>query len=343
LRAAILHGYVPQDASPDELDVMTQVESVEASLRRLGFETARVPFTLDMEAVREILAKSGPDVVFNLVESVEGRGRFIHLATTLLDGMCLPYTGSGNEAVFVTSSKTLAKGVMDMRAVPTPGWHTHESLKTTEPGLRLPGAYIIKSVWEHGSIGMDDASVVEGLTVGELLQEIAVRSEDYGQEFFAESYVEGREFNISLIEIGGGPVVLPPAEMLFEGYSPGERRILDYASKWDSSSGRYNGSRRTFDIDVRDKKLVSEIVEIAMRCWRFFGLNGYARVDFRVDRAGRPWVLEVNVNPCISPDAGFVAAAERHGMCFDEMVSAITDSAFLRAGKAGIRNITIKR
>jgi D-alanine-D-alanine ligase len=342
LKAAILHGYVPDDAPQDEQDVLTQVEAVGKSLRKLGFSTTSVPFTLDLSRAEDTLASIGPALVFNLVESVEGRGRFIHLATTLLDAMRVPYTGSGNEAVFTTSSKTLAKSIMDMWAIPTPKSHTAESLRGMEPGRALSGRYIVKSVWEHGSIGIDESSVVEVSTASGLMDEILRRSDDFGQEFFAESYIEGREFNISIIESDGGPMLLPPAEMLFEGYAEGERRILDYASKWDSASSRYNGSRRTFEAADRDRKLIAEITDIATRCWRFFGLNGYARVDFRVDRLGRPWVLEVNVNPCISPDSGFVAATGQAGMSFDEAVHRIVNSALERSGSRK-RNIILEK
>jgi len=334
LRAVILHGYVPPDAPPDEQDVLVQADMVEDCLCRYGYTVARVPFTFDLGRVRDELFEHEADIVFNLVESVEGRGRFIHLATTLLDAMCLPYTGSRNEAVFTTSSKTLAKSIMDMWAVPTPKWQTLETLAAVEPGRRMPGGYIIKSVWEHGSVGIDETSVMDAPTAGELYAGIHLRSEAHGQEFFAESFIDGREFNISLLESEGGPLVLPPAEMLFDGYSCGERRILDYASKWDGSSSRYNGSRRSFDFAERDRELLVEIRDLAARCWRFFGLNGYARVDFRVDRLGRPWVLEVNANPCLSPDAGFMAAAGRAGMDKDGVVRAIVEAGLAPSERA---------
>ena len=75
--------------------------------------------------------------------------------------------------------------------------------------------------------------------------------------------------------------------------------------------------------------LLDELAEIALTCWDLFALRGYARVDFRVDAANRPWVLEVNTNPCLSPDAGFVAAAERSGLTFEQVVEKVVAASQL--------------
>ena len=103
------------------------------------------------------------------------------------------------------------------------------------------------------------------------------------------------------------------AEMLFVDYPAGKRRIVDYAAKWHSGSFEFCNTVRRFEFDETDRPLLAQLEDIARTCWRLFGLRGYARVDCRVDTAGRPWVLEVNVNPCLSPDAGFAAAVERRG------------------------------
>jgi len=68
---------------------------------------------------------------------------------------------------------------------------------------------------------------------------------------------------------------------------------------------------------------LENLARIALECWRAFELKGYARVDFRVDQEGRPWVLEVNANPCLSPDAGFAAAAERAAVPYSHVIARI--------------------
>ena len=129
---------------------------------------------------------------------------------------------------------------------------------------------------------------------------------------FAEAYIDGREFNIALMATVRGVQILPPAEMLFLDYPPGKLKLLDYRAKWVEDSFEYDNTRRTLDIGPQDDSLDrSPDATLPWRCWNLFGLRGYARVDFRVDQQGNPFVLEINANPCLSPDAGFAAALEQ--------------------------------
>ena len=79
--------------------------------------------------------------------------------------------------------------------------------------------------------------------------------------------------------------------------------------------------------DESDQILLKTLRAIAIRCWDHFGLSGYARVDFRVDLMGNPWVLEINANPCLSPDAGFAAALERAGIPYTDAIERIIEDA----------------
>jgi len=324
MKVAVLYGYVPPGAPADERDVLVEVDAVSGALAELGHETAGIPVTLDLKDVAERLREACPDIAFNLVESVDGKGSLIHLAPVLLDTLGLPYTGCPAEPVFTTSGKLLSKRMMKLAGIPTAPWHVMDGpVQGFVPGRPL----IIKSVWEHASIGLDQASVVTPDTPEVLAHEIEKRRVGLGGEAFAEEYIEGREFNISLVGAVGEPAVLPPAEIVFSGYSDGRRRLVDYRAKWEEGSVEYGATVRSFLFPDSDRGLIDEIAAISKDCWRVFGLSGYARVDFRVDGEGRPWVLEVNVNPCISPDSGFVAAAKAAGMDYKGLVSSILDCA----------------
>ena len=110
-------------------------------------------------------------------------------------------------------------------------------------------------------------------------------------------------------------------------YPQGKPRFVGYNAKWDESSFEYTRTPRCFDFPPEDASLLAELQRLSLRCWDVFGLRGYARVDFRVDADGRPWVLEVNTNPCLSPDAGFMAAAARAGLsCSDAVRRIVMDS-----------------
>ncbi|MFZ3056642.1 MAG: hypothetical protein WA098_07795, partial [Smithella sp.] len=80
-----------------------------------------------------------------------------------------------------------------------------------------------------------------------------------------------------------------------------------------------------FDDD--DAPLISSLSEISLQCWNIFSLRGYARVDFRVDNNGKPWVLEINTNPCLSPDAGFAAALAQANIQYHDAIGLILANA----------------
>jgi D-alanine-D-alanine ligase len=106
---------------------------------------------------------------------------------------------------------------------------------------------------------------------------------------------------------------------------------VGHRAKWEADSFEFHHTPRRFDFPPGDEELLARLQHLATACWRLFGLRGYARVDFRVDRQGRPWILEVNANPCLSPDAGFIAAADRAGLSFEAMIQRILDQALLPA------------
>jgi D-alanine-D-alanine ligase len=155
------------------------------------------------------------------------------------------------------------------------------------------------------------------------------RRKKIGGDFFAEAYIDGREFNIALISGSTGALqVLPPAEMLFIDYAPDKLKLLDYRAKWVEDSFEYNNTRRTMDFRPEDTHLISQLQEIAKKCWHLFALRGYARVDFRVDKDGNPLVLEINANPCLSLEAGFAAAIELAGIKYHKAIECIVNDAY---------------
>jgi D-alanine-D-alanine ligase len=330
--AAVLHGAVPPEAPADEQDVLVEVATVSEGLAALGYEPVPVPLTLDLATASRRLKALKPAVVFNLVESIAGEGRFVHFAPALLDSLGLPYTGLGTAAMMLTASKPLAKRTMRAAVIPTPPWV--EQVDGRLRRLDFAGPYIVKSVWEHASIGLDSGSIVA--SADDLPAAMAARAAAYGGEWFVERFVEGREFNLGLIGGPDGPEVLPIAEMTFVDYPPGAPRIVDYAAKWDRASFAFHHTVRDFDLPASDKPLLWRLEWIAKACWELFGLSGYARVDFRVDASGRPWVLEVNANPCISPDGGFFAAAARAGLTLADLLRRILDDVPRATAQPGL-------
>ena len=302
---------------PDEIDTLLSAEAVAHALAELGFATEIVAVDLDLNHFLA-LKRRDPLLVFNLVDAVRGDGRLAPVIPSLLDAVGLPYTGAHSDAWLETLSKVATKLKLEREGLPTPGFWIEGA------GLDPDAKVIVKAVWEHGSLGLDEGSVVKGADVARV---IADRNSRFGTEHFAESFVEGREFNLSLLEERGRASVLPIAEIVFEDWREGRPRIVGYDAKWTSDSEAYIGTPRRFGLEKTEPALAVELEKLAKSCWGLFNLAGYARVDFRVDREGKPWILEVNVNPCLNADAGFAAAAAQGGLSYRDLISSIIDAA----------------
>ncbi|HEX5420442.1 MAG TPA: D-alanine--D-alanine ligase [Gammaproteobacteria bacterium] len=332
----ILHDTFVSASRIDVTDVAAEADYIAAGLEALGYEAEIEPVGLDLTALERSLARRRPLAVFNLVESLGGQASLIAAVPSLLEARGIPFTGCAADAQALSSNKLLAKQWLAARGIATPPLFSGGAPPTTAAASVVGGApaadaaasaadWIVKSVWEHASFGIDDASIVPASAVDDLL---ARRRRQHGGRWFAEAFVPGRELNLALLAQGGRVLSLPPAEIRFDAYPEGKPHVVGYAAKWEASSFEYAHTPRSFEIEP---ELTARAAEQALACWEAFGLAGYARVDFRIDAAGRPWVLEVNANPCLSPDAGFAAALEAAGIEFEAALSWLVEDALSRA------------
>ena len=304
-RILVLHEAMSTDARVDEIDALAQVEFVAGELRALSRPVSVLATGMDLDATLSAITAANPACVFNLVESLNRDGRLVHVMPALLAAARVPFTGSDSDAIYLSSQKLLAKRWMRAHDIPTPVSYL--------PGDASPigdHMWIVKSVWEHASFGLDDGCVVNDIPAA--LARIDLCRAQYGGEWFAEQFVDGREFNVAVLEVDGRPRVLPIAEMCFVDYPQGKPKIVGYAAKWDDAAPEFSATQRSFAALPDAER--DTILDITYKCWHAFGLRGYARVDMRMDTNGVPWVLEVNANPCLSPDAGFIAAADEAGI-----------------------------
>jgi len=321
-KIGVLHPHIHENATEDEKDVLVQVKAISKALRKLGFNPVPVIFDLNLEAVAISLRKLNPAFVFNLVEAVNGCGSLIHLAPALLDHLEIPYTGSGTESMFITSNKIVGKKFLEASGIATPKAYTLSALKKAAPAK---GRYIVKSVWEHASIGMSQDSVFTAKKASEIISKLEKAEKRIKGGCFCEEYIDGREINAAILAGPDVPQVLPPVEILFVNYPSGKPKIVDYSAKWVTDSFEYLNTDRSFDFGPEDKMIIKSIKAMAIKCWDLLDLKGYARIDFRVDEAGKPWVLEINANPCLSSDGGFAVAAALVGLDFPMIVKRIID------------------
>jgi D-alanine-D-alanine ligase len=319
MKVLVLHSDVPPDAPPEDQDTLIAARAVSQALRQRDYQAPLAAFTPDRDALQALLAEYQPDVVFNLVEGIEGKGRLAYLAPQLLDELGVRYTGTGAEALIVTGDKPRTKRLLRNAELPTPAWAEPPAWN----GLK-PGRWIVKCADEDASVGLDDGAVVG-------VKGVPVRAEacaaKYGGAWFAEHFIDGREFNIAIIERHGVPRVLPMAEMTFEKWPADRPRIVGYVAKWDDASFESVQTVRRFGVEEAEPQLAHQLRSMCEQTWSLFGCHGTARIDFRVDEAGSPFILEVNPNPGIAPDAGLVVAAAEAGMSYADLIEGIVKEA----------------
>jgi D-alanine-D-alanine ligase len=307
----VIHGASRE--RPDEVDTLRTAKAVMESLRRLGASSHIVLIRNGLGAL-VALDHDQPDLVFNLIEAIDGDDSAAAYVPGELGRLGLSYTGCGMAASRARLSNPDGKQALIDAGLPTPIWSVDG--QGFAPGARV----IVKSMTDHASLGIDAGSVVLGAVA---MQEILRREGRFESAFFAEAYVEGREFNLSILD----GEVLPPAEILFGAFPPNRPQIVDYEAKWDVGSFAYDNTPRNFSFGQEDETLIANLRQLASQCWALFDLKGYARVDFRVDLEGCTFILEVNTNPCLAPDSGFIAAAAEAGLDFDAVIARIVKAA----------------
>jgi D-alanine-D-alanine ligase len=311
-------------AAGDDLstqDVLAQVGFVTTALDDLG-----APYRVIAVGGAGVEAASvnGADTVVNLVESPPGCPGFQVAAAEAFERLGLKLTGSSAAAIRATTDKQATRQVLAGQGVAVaPGG----LLDPDRPDVldHVPPPWILKPALEDASLGLDDGAVTSDRerAIGRAreLQRLFA-----GQAVLVEHLLPGREFNIALLEGGSGPEVLPPAEMTYVDFPPDRPRILGWEAKWDQGSFAYRNTVRVF-LNGTETALRCELERVARSAWNACGLAGYGRVDIRLDEDGMPRVLEVNANPCISPDAGFAAAAAAAGLEPTDVVRRILSAA----------------
>jgi len=322
---AVLHDPVAENAAPDDLDNLVQAQSVGEALFLLGHEVRLLPYE-GAARTEAALRELAPRAVFNLSEGIGGAGGSggagAWEAAALLERLGLPFTGSCAAAMRLADDKREAKKRLAASGLPSPAFFA--------PGS---GAVIVKSATEHASLGLDAGCVLQNPDAKAVTAALAEKRERFGGEWIAERYVDGREFNVSVIASrgpDGAPEVLPPAEIVFDPGFGDAPRIVGYAAKWHDDSPESRMTVRSFEFPDADRPLLDRLADLAGRAFTAFGLSGYARVDFRVDASGEPFIIDVNANPCLSPDAGFAAALAKAGMTYAQGVDRILQAALAK-------------
>lgn len=302
--------------------VVACARAIAAALREHGHSVELRALAPDPRAAAPLVAALACDVVFNLVESIAGDARWEPAFAWLCELHGLACTGSPPRAMTLCLEKPVAQAVLAARGIPVPRNVVLERGDEPLAGLRLPA--IVKPSREDASHGIESASVVADEAALRLRARHVISK--YAQAAIVEEFVEGREVNVGLLDGPRGLEVLPLSEIDYSGFPPEMPRIVSYAGKWVETSRDWDLTRVVPARDLSDARR-ARIESVARAAFETLGLAGYGRVDVRLDARGEPFVIDVNANPDLSPDAGFALAAARGGVGYADLVARILAAA----------------
>lgn len=318
MRVVVLYDGVADGWSDKDVSaVLESVSRVAEVLRGAGHSVQRVPVR---PGLRWLAPCRRADVVVNLCEGVGAVTRAESLVAGTLELAGVPFTGVRPEVMVTCLRKPMANALLSARGIPVPRW-VQPSGNRVPTDFPLPA--IVKPATEDASVGIDQGSVVTSRRV--LTQRVAQLSEQF-DEVIVQQYIGGRELAVGFV----GDQALPISEIDFSAMPDGAWPILCFDAKWTVGSPEDAGSQPVCPARV-PKGLQDRLVTLARDAWRAVGGSGYGRVDFRVDDAGQPWVLEVNPNPDLSEDAGLARMARAFGWSYEDLVLRIVDLALADA------------
>ncbi len=308
--------------STAELKVV--IRQMARALRTTGCDVVILPLHRDLLHFQRRLRRLSPDVVFNQYEDVVHGAAYEMRLAAIVRMMGYPVTGSPALALGLHSDKYLAASILQGVGVRIPPQTTLLERLGDVDGRKWQFPVIVQPSREHAGVGLDRDSVV--FSKKALRERAAHIIRTYRQPALAESFLPGREFNVSVL--GGRRMrVLPLAEVDYSRLPPEIPPIMSYAAKFVETSEEYKKTGVRCPAVVKPE-LAREIGAMALRAFRIVGGWGYGRVDIRLDARDNPRVLEVNCNPSLEEGVALARSAAAAGISYPQLLRMIVKAAF---------------
>lgn len=323
----ILAKYPSLDLS--ETSVVEELHDMVRALMMYGYEARAVNINDDFNFLIEELTRRRPDVIFNLCESMNAVSKHEAYVAGIYELLRIPYTGASPEALSIAVRKQRTKMMLASHGIPTARYALFDSTDETHMNGSFSFPCIVKPAEEDASIGIEPAAIVS--TEHALKERVAFVTQKYNQPALVEDFIDGRELNVAVLG-NNPPEVLPISEIDFSTLPEGLPKIVSYAAKWIEDSDYYKGTQGKCPADL-PREVETEVKSIAVRAYQIIGCRDYARVDFRLTHDLKPYVLEVNPNPDLASNAGFMRSAKTSGRTFKQTLAEIVGFAFERSHK----------
>jgi len=302
-----------------------EYEKIVNSLKKSGYDAYLLNIKDNLNLFLEDLEKNKPDVIFNLVELYKDQPKLEMNFTGLLELLNLAYTGAPPVTLGTCQNKVLTKRILSSLRIRTPRFRIIKSLdESLKHGLHYP--LIVKPAYEDASVGIDNDAVV--YNIDSLRKRIKYLFDYLNQPVLLEEFIWGRELNVAVFG-DKKPEVLPISEIDFSELPEDLHPIVSFQAKWDPYHIAYHKTIPVCPAPLDDKIRI-EAEKIALKCFSALGCRDYARVDMRLSKDNKLFVLEVNPNPDLQEDAGFMRSASHAGYSYDTVLKMIVDFAYQR-------------
>ena len=299
-------------------DWKTEANVMDA-LQKLGHTAEHLAIYDDLDLVRQKMESFAPDVLFNLVEQFIINPGFDQNIVSLLEMQGVPFTGCGATGLTLCKHKGISKKILSYHGINVPNFVVIPRGQRIARLKRPSFPMVVKPVKEEASYGISRASFVE--TDEQFRERVAFIHEKYQSDVIAEQYIDGRELYASII--GNTRLyVFPIRELIFRDVPPNEPKIATYRAKWDEEYRKRKGLQNQDASDL-DPALINEIAETCKRIYRLLTIDGYARIDLRLDAADKIYFIEANPNPHLAADEDFAQSAEKAGLPYPQLIDKI--------------------
>lgn len=303
--------------SATDEDTKVSAMKVEKELVHKGADVVLVGVTEDtIDHILHIHA----DCIFNMIEWSGLDTPLAIRAYHALDQLHIPMTGPSATALEQVANKVDMKKKLHDAGLLTPGWQVFEDDSVPiDPAIKFP--VIVKPLYEHCSIGLTYDAIAENSE--QLLSVVGAQHALYKQAVFAEEFIIGREFQVTVLERENGLAVLPPAEILFE--EKGTRAFLTYASRWVEDHPEYKTSHVV--LAKLTPTLLNNLQQASSKAFQILDFADYSRLDIRT-RGDDVYILEANPNPGLEDDPAYGMSVSFHaaGMSFADFLWEIVTS-----------------
>ncbi len=315
----------PEHSEKNEITAL--VSELIIIITSFGFETISLPIT--EEPIKE-LSKINVDFVLNLYkDDADHKGILEPHVSALLDVIDIPYSGSDYNSITTCIDKARTKEILSYYKIRTPKFQVFKTgLEKLNRKLSFP--LFVKPCFGDEGEGITEESIVH--TEEELFKQVDLIHKNFKQSALIEEYIPGREIIVCIMG-NKQKIVLPLYEISFENYPEGKEKI--HSSRAHSVHTSVEYKNKTIKCPTELPKAVEATIKrTSLKLFDLLNLNDYARIDFRIDKTGTPYVLDVHPHPDLSEDGILAKMCDVMGLSYDQAIYLILKNAMERAGIA---------